>query len=418
MISASIITIGDELLIGQVTDTNSSWISQELVNAGIWVKRRVAVGDNTADIRTALDAESKDAEIILMTGGLGPTADDITKQVLCDYFGGKMIIDQQVLAHVEYLFEKVFRRSGPMLERNLKQAEVPDNCTVLHNAVGTAPGMWFEKQGKIFVSMPGVPHEMKYLMENEVLPRLKTHFTLPFIAHRTLLTAGIGESMLAERIKDFEENLPPAIGLAYLPNYGMVRLRLTSSGEDKTQLENSISTQFEKLKALVSDVLVTDTDEPLEKAIGRLLRQKNKTMSTAESCTGGHIAHLITSHAGSSEYFRGSVVAYANEVKEHILQVQHQTLATEGAVSESTVIQMVKGVLAVTGADYAIATSGIMGPGGGSAGKPVGTVWLAVGNSKKTVTQLYHLRFDRRRNIEVTTANALNLLRKFIVENS
>jgi len=413
---ASIITIGDELLIGQVIDTNSAWMAQELNKAGVWVKRRVAVGDSWNDIWQALDEESKHADIILITGGLGPTADDITKPLLCEYFGGKLITDEKVLAHVKYLFEKVFKRPPPFLDRNLKQAEVPDVCTVLHNERGTAPGMWFEKEGKIFVSMPGVPHEMMGLMTNLVLPRLQIHFKMSAIVSRTLLTFGIGESFLAERIKDFEEALPANIKLAYLPNYGMVRLRLTGIADAAALITPQVQTQFDTLVKLLPDVLVTDKDEPMEKVIAGLLLAKKKTMATAESCTGGYIAHRITINAGSSEYFKGSIVSYANEVKETLLHVPHEYFITVGAVSEEVVIAMVKAVLNEIQADYAIAVSGIMGPGGATPEKPVGMVWVAAGNKEKINTQLFNFRFDRARNIEVTAMNALNLLRKFIIE--
>ncbi|MEO6314585.1 MAG: CinA family nicotinamide mononucleotide deamidase-related protein [Chitinophagaceae bacterium] len=413
---ASIITIGDELLIGQVIDTNSAWMAQELNKAGIWVKRRVAVGDSWNDIWQALDEETNHADIILITGGLGPTADDITKPLLCEYFGGKMIIDEKVLAHVKYLFEKVFKRTAPLLDRNLKQAEVPDVCTVLHNARGTAPGMWFEKNGKAYVSMPGVPHEMQGLVTDEVLPRLQSRFTMAAIVSRTLLTFGIGESFLAERIKHFEEGLPENIRLAYLPNYGMVRLRLTGTGTEAPIITSQVAAAFEALKKLLPDVLVTDKDEPMEKVVAGLLLARKKTMATAESCTGGYIAHRITVNAGSSEYFKGSVVSYANEVKETLLGVPHTYFNTVGAVSEEVVTDMVKGVLKQIKADYAIAVSGIMGPGGATAEKPVGMVWVAVGNKDKISTQLFNFRFDRARNIEITTMNALNLLRKFIID--
>lgn len=413
---ASIITIGDELLIGQVIDTNSAWMAQELNKTGIWLKRRVAVGDDKQEILNALDDQSRDTQIILITGGLGPTADDITKPVLCDYFGGKMVVDENTLAHVKYLFEQVFRR--PITERNLKQAEVPDVCTVLHNARGSAPGMWFEKNGRIFVSLPGVPHEMKGLMTNEVLPRLQQHFTMPFISHRTLLTAGIGESYLADKIQTWEEKLPAHFKLAYLPNYGMVRLRITGSGPDKQQLEEELDTEFSKVKALVKEWMVVDEDLPLHVVIGNLLKQQGKTMSTAESCTGGYIAHLITSVSGSSAYYKGSIVSYANEIKEKVLNVSPETMKAGGAVSEATVKEMVQGAVTALNTDYALATSGIMGPDGGSPEKPVGMVWVAVGNRNKVVTQLFNFRFDRMRNIEMTAINALNLLRKFIAEQA
>lgn len=412
---ASIITIGDELLIGQVIDTNSAWMAQELNKIGVWLKRRIAVGDDKHEIIHALDEQSKDTQIVLMTGGLGPTTDDITKPVLAEYFGGKMVVDEKTLAHVKHLFEKVFRR--PIIERNLQQAEVPDVATVLHNARGSAPGMWFEKEGVVFVSLPGVPHEMKGLMTHEVLPRLQQHFTMPFIAHRTLLTAGIGESFLAETIKDWEAALPAHLKLAYLPNYSMVRLRITGHGANQDTLNRELDAQFSQLKDLVKEWMVIDEDKSLSVVIGELLREKGRTMATAESCTGGYIAHMITSVAGSSDYYKGSVVSYANDVKESILKVSHDTLTTQGAVSEETVKQMVQGALLALNTDYAVATSGIMGPGGGSASKPVGLVWVAVGNREKVVTQQFNFRFDRARNIEMTAINALNFLRKFIVEN-
>jgi nicotinamide-nucleotide amidase len=413
-IITSIITIGDELLIGQVVDTNSAWMAQELNKNGIWVGHRVAVGDVYDDIWQALDQESRRASIVLITGGLGPTADDITKPLLRDYFGGKMVVDEGALANVKWIFERVLKR--PMIERNLQQAEVPDSCTVIANKRGTAPGMWFEKDGCIFVSMPGVPYEMKGMITDDVIPRIRRRFQLPFIAHRTLLTSGIGESFLAEHIKDFETALPASIKLAYLPNYGMVRLRLTINGEDPVALEAELQKQFETLKGLVTPWMVTDEDISIQEALGRLLKANGKTLSTAESCTGGYIAHLITSIPGSSHYYKGSVVSYDNAVKIDPLHVDPAILESEGAVSEATVRQMVRGALALLDTDYAIATSGIMGPDGGSPEKPVGTVWIAVGNRQNIVAEKFAFRFDRTRNIELTATNALNLLRKFIVD--
>ncbi len=416
-IKASIITIGDELLIGQVIDTNSAWMAQELNKIGVWVNRRVAVGDVWNDIWKALDEEGAASDIILITGGLGPTADDITKPLLCAYFGGKMVMHEETLAHVTYLFEHVFKRPMPLLDVNRKQAEVPDVCTILKNYVGTAPGMLFEKGGKMFISMPGVPHEMKNIVEKHVLPLLKQRFDLPYIGHKTLLTMGIGESFLAERLKKFEKSLPANTKLAYLPNYGMVRLRLTARG-DKATVENELDETFNVLKTEVIDVMVIDEDISFEVLLGRLLNEKNKTVSTAESCTGGYIAHLITTIAGSSNYFKGSVVSYDNNIKANVLQVSKETLAAAGAVSEETVKQMVSGVLKLMQTDYAVAVSGIMGPGGGSTEKPVGTVWVAMGNAEKTETKKLHFRFDRKRNIELTAINALHLLCMFIKNSS
>ncbi len=416
-IVASIITIGDELLIGQVIDTNSAWIAQELNKIGVWVQHRVAVGDIREDIWNALDEEGRRSSIVLITGGLGPTADDITKPLLTEYFGGKLVVDEQALANVKHIFEKVLQR--PMIERNLQQAEVPDTCTVIQNKRGTAPGMWFEKDAKIFVSMPGVPYEMKGMITDAVLPMLKRHFTLPFIAHRTLLTAGIGESYLAERISDFENALPPDIRLAYLPNYGMVRLRLTLRGEgDPAEIEKKLQGYFDTLRQLVSEWMVIDEDVSLQEATGKLLTRLGRTVGTAESCTGGYIAHLLTSISGSSHYFTGGIVSYSNEIKTKLLSVPTSTLTGPGAVSEETVRQMVQGALPLLGTDYAIAVSGIMGPDGGTPDKPVGTVWISVGNREKAVAQKFAFRFDRQRNIELTANNALNLLRKFILTDN
>jgi nicotinamide-nucleotide amidase len=412
MVNASIITIGDELLIGQVIDTNSAWMAQELNKAGITVIRRVAVGDAWDDIWKALDEESKAAKIILITGGLGPTADDITKPLLCKYFNGNMVVDEAVKQDVINIFTRLNR---PIIERNLKQAEVPDVCTVIRNKRGTAPGMWFEKESCIFVSMPGVPHEMKGIMTDDVIPALGKRFTMPHIAHRTLLTAGVGESFLAEMLVDFEASLPTHIKLAYLPNYGMVRLRLSATGYDTEATIQEVDQFFNSLQQLTAAHMVTNQDEPMEKVVARLLLQQNKTLCTAESCTGGYMAHLITSMAGSSAYYKGSVISYSNEVKENLLHVQPDTLTTVGAVSEETVKEMAAGALQALKTDYAIAVSGIMGPNGGSDDKPVGTVWMAAASAQQTLTQKVHFRFDRARNIQLTATAAFNLLRKLLL---
>jgi len=421
MTQASIITIGDELLIGQVIDTNSAWMAQELNKAGIRVARRVAVGDVWEEIWTALDEESKHADIILITGGLGPTADDITKPLLCKYFNGNMVVDAGALANVKNIFENILKR--PMIERNLKQAEVPDNCKVILNKRGTAPGMWFQKstseaenQQKIFVSMPGVPFEMKGMMTDDIIPALTQLFSFPHIAHRTLLTAGVGESFLADLIQHFEEALPADIKLAYLPNYGMVRLRLSATGFDKPTIEARLEKEFASLQVLVNDHMVTNEDLPMQEVVADLLIASNKTVSTAESCTGGYIASLLTAKAGASKFYSGSVVSYSYKAKESLLQVDKNILETLGAVSEEVVIQMAKGALKNIQTDYTIAVSGIMGPEGGTDEKPVGTVWIAVGNNNKVIAKKIQFRFDRQRNIELTATFALNMLRIFIVE--
>lgn len=414
IVKASIITIGDELMIGQVTDTNSAWIAQQLNKEGIWIRKRVAVGDNRDEIRKALDEESIASKIVLITGGLGPTADDITKPLLCEYFGMKMITDDQVLKHVQHLFENIFKR--PFTDINRKQAQVPDGCTVIHNARGTAPGMWFEKNDVIYISMPGVPHEMKGMMTDLVLPMISKKITGGFILHKTLLTAGIGESALAEHISEWEKLLPSHLKLAYLPNYGMVRLRITGTGSNGEALDEEMEEYFDKLVALVDKWLVTNEDKSIVQVISKMLRESRKKLVTAESCTGGFISHLITSEPGSSAIFNGGIVSYANRIKTDILHVDEQALIKFGAVSEETVTAMVKGAVKELKADYCIATSGIMGPDGGTSEKPVGTVWVGVGNENRVVTQKFGFRFDRMRNIEMTAVQALNLMRKYILE--
>lgn len=407
-IAAVILTIGDELLIGQTIDTNSAWMATVLNQAGIAVKRRIAVGDDWNEIWEALTAEGKAADIVLITGGLGPTSDDITKPLLCDFFGGKMVRDQAALDNVVDIFSKKLNR--PLLERNLKQADVPDNCRVIQNKRGTAPGMWFEKDGTIYVSMPGVPHEMKGMMAEDVIPTLVNRFQLSPVQHRTLLTAGIGESFLAELLVEFEAALPKDYKLAYLPNYGMVRMRLT--GLDGTKDTEEIDALFEQLKALVKDHLVVDQDLTLQETIAKVLLEKKKTLAIAESCTGGYISHLITMLPGSSAYYLGGVVSYSNEMKIDVLGVDPDTIAQFGSVSVETATQMAEGIRKQTGADYALATSGIMGPTGGTPEKHVGFVCVAFSSSERKSTTTFQFRFDRKRNIELTAAHALDFLRK------
>ncbi len=407
-IKASIITIGDELLIGQTIDTNSAWIASSLNNIGITIQRRVAVGDEWDAIWKALEEEGSKSNIVLITGGLGPTSDDITKPLLCEYFGGKLVKNQDALNNVIEIFTKKLNR--PLIERNLKQAEVPDNCIVIQNKRGTAPGMWFEKNGIIFVSMPGVPHEMKGMMEDYVIPALLKKFSIAPIQHRTLLTAGIGESFLAEKLIQFETSLPEHIKLAYLPNYGMVRLRLTDLKSNSQSI--LIDEHFELLKSTIQDYLVVDQDLSLQEVVAIKLMESGKTISIAESCTGGYISHLITQMAGSSQYFLGGVVSYSNEMKHDALNVPSEILKEFGAVSTQTVEMMAKGIRLLSKSDFGLATSGIMGPGGGTDTKPVGFVCVGFSSEHKTISTSFQFRFDRRRNIELTAINALDFLRK------
>ena len=412
-IQASIITIGDELLIGQVIDTNSAYIAQALNKIGVAVTNRIAVGDDKNAIVDALNTASIQSNIIIMTGGLGPTADDITKPLLNEYFGGQMVIHQPTLDHITDLFVNKHKR--PMIERNRKQAEVPSVCEVLFNETGTAPGMLFKKQGTYYFSLPGVPHEMRWLTDSHVIPTIQQNFSTRPIIHRTLLTAGIGESFLAEMITEFEVNLPAHIKLAYLPNFGMVRLRLTASGLDEILLETSINEQFSQLKIAVKEYLVTDVDDNMEVVVGKLLKEKNQTVATAESCTGGYIGHLLSKHAGSSQFYTGGIISYDNRIKTEFLGVPAPILQTVGAVSQEAVEQMAKSVRESMKTDYAVSVSGIMGPSGQTDEKPLGMVWIGVASKDKVVSKVFYLRFDRLRNIEVTANQAINLLRLLII---
>jgi len=412
-IQATIITIGDELLIGQVIDTNSAYIAQKLNAIGVAVQQRIAVGDDTESITNALDTAIEKSQIVILTGGLGPTADDLTKPLLNSYFGGKMIVDQPTLDHITYIFEQIHKK--PMIERNRKQAEVPDVCEVLFNQSGTAPGMLFKKNDSLIFSLPGVPYEMQWLTSEKVVPIILERLKLGVIAHRTLLTAGVGESFLAESILEFEKNLPETIKLAYLPSYGMVRFRLTGKSDDATSLNHQLDTLFEALKAYVKEHLVTDKDEPIEVVVGRLLKDQNQTVSTAESCTGGYIGHLLSKHAGSSTFFTGSIVSYDNRIKTEFLDVPTSILKTVGAVSKEAVEQMAIAIRAKMNTDYGISVSGIMGPSGQTDEKPLGMVWIGVANKEKVVSKVFYLRFDRQKNIEVTANQAINLLRLLII---
>ncbi|WP_421939690.1 competence/damage-inducible protein A [Pedobacter sp.] len=411
---AEIITIGDEILIGQIVDTNSAWMAKQLNLIGITVKQISSVSDDQQHILDALSQAEKRADIILITGGLGPTKDDITKVTLAKYFGMGFRLDEGTLEIVAQIFQK-FKR--PLLDINIKQAEVPDGCEVILNKNGTAPCMWFNKENKIFVSMPGVPFEMMYLMDEQILPRIKTQFKLPAIVHKTILTAGIGESFLAKEIEDIENSLPENIKLAYLPKLGQVRLRLSARGDHEATLQLDVAQFSKQIIERIQKFVVIDDDIPLEKAILNLMKEKGLTLSTAESCTGGYIAHLITQHPGSSAVYWGGAVSYANELKQSVLGVKEETLATFGAVSEQTVIEMVEGALQHFKTDYAISVSGIAGPDGGTEGKPVGTVWIAIANNKKTVAKVFNFSNKRIQNIERAAVSALTMLLNLLKED-
>jgi nicotinamide-nucleotide amidase len=410
---AEIITIGDEILIGQIVDTNSAWMAQKLNLAGIKVKQISSVSDDRQHILEALNESKSRADLILITGGLGPTKDDITKKTLAEYFNTGYRLDQDALENVKRIFQKY---KAPLLEINIKQAEVLDNCVTLLNLNGTAPGMWIEHEDKIFVSMPGVPFEMMYMMEEQVIPKIKQAFNLPVIIHHTILTAGIGESILAEKIESIEDSLPEHIKLAYLPKLGTVRVRLSGNGQNEELLKKEINVYAKKIVDKVADFVMAENDTPIEKVIMDFMESRNLSLSVAESCTGGYISHQITQHPGSSKVFLGGAVTYSNSLKISILGVSENTLDNFGAVSEETVKEMSEGAKSAFQSDYSIAVSGIAGPDGGTREKPVGTVWIAITGKTKTITKTYNFGNKRTQNIERSGTTALILLYKLMKE--
>ena len=410
---AEIITIGDEILIGQIVDTNSAWMAQKLNHAGIRVKQITSVSDDRQHILDTLYQASQRADLILITGGLGPTKDDITKKTLADYFQTGFRTDNEALKNVERIFA---RYHVPVSNINKKQAEVLENCTTLLNLNGTAPGMWIENNSKIYISMPGVPFEMMYMMEELVIPKIKETFKLPNIQHYTILTAGIGESILAEKISNVEDSLPEHIKLAYLPKLGMVRLRLSGSGSDAEKLNSEIRSFSTRIIDLIGEYIIIESDTALEKVILDLMESKGLSLSTAESCTGGYISHLITQQFGSSKVFLGGAVCYSNQLKMDMLGVSEKTLRDFGAVSEETVVEMANGAKSKYKSDYSISVSGIAGPNGGSTEKPVGTVYIAVSGKTKTICKKFSFGNKRIQNIERSAISALTLLFKLLKE--
>jgi len=404
---AEIITIGDEILIGQIVDTNSAWMAAELNKVGVKVKQITSISDEAEHIVKALEEAQSRADIILMTGGLGPTKDDVTKLTLAKYFNMPLRLDEETLAHVKEFFDKLNR---PMIDVNVKQAEVPDGCTVIKNKNGTAPCMWFEHHGKIIVSMPGVPFEMKYLMEDEIIPRIKERFEMPFIFHQNILTAGLGESFLAEQIADIENALPEYIKLAYLPKLGQVRLRLSASGTDEAQILTDVAYYTKQIVERVEKYVVLTEDLPFEQAVLNLMDKHQLTLSLAESCTGGYVSHLFTQHPGSSSVFQGGAVTYSNDLKQSMLGVSGATLASFGAVSEQTAKEMAQGAVKNFKTDYAVAITGIAGPDGGTLEKPVGTVWIAVASKTEVKAKMYKFASQRFQNIERSAMAALMML--------
>ncbi len=413
MTNVELLTIGDELLIGQVVNTNASWMGKELNKAGFIIKQVTSISDNESSILQALDEARKRAKIVLITGGLGPTKDDITKHTLCKYFDTKLIFNEDAYKNLERIFKARGREVTPT---NRGQAELPEVCVPLQNKNGTAPGMWFEKGDNIIVSMPGVPFEMKAMMENDVIPRLQKKYPATQIIHKTILTQGVGESFLSDMITAWEDALPSHMKLAYLPSPGMVRLRLTAVSNDK-DLQQQVERQVKDLLELIQPYVYGYDDETIQEIIGKMLLAKGQTISLAESCTGGYVSHLITSIPGSSGYFMGSIISYDYRIKTSELDISQDILNQYGAVSEPVVTQMAERIRKKFATDYSIATSGIAGPGGATPEKPVGTVWIAVSSNKKTIAKKFLLGTDRLRNIQVASETALNMLRKMLEEN-
>ncbi|MCX6281824.1 MAG: competence/damage-inducible protein A [Bacteroidetes bacterium] len=412
-----IINIGDELLIGQVVNTNASWMGEQLSLEGFTVNQFTIIGDTREHILNALWKAGERSEVVLISGGIGPTKDDITKTTLCDFFGTRLVFNEEAFNDVEELFA---RRGYQVTELNQQQAYLPEDCISIPNKVGTARGMWFEKDipvpgrsGKtIFVSMPGVPFEMQAMMKDHIIPELKTRFHPKSIYHKTILTQGIGESFLAKIIEEWENNLPATIRLAYLPQPGIVRLRLTGTGEDETAVRALVDKEVEKLYVLIPEYIFGADDDRLEVLVGKLLKEKKCTLGTAESCTGGYIAHLLTSVSGSSAYYKGSIIAYDNEVKEQMLGIMPETLEEFGAVSSEVVTEMAIGAQHHLNVDYVIAISGIAGPDGGSEEKPVGTTWIAIATPDEVFAKQFLFGDSRDRNIRRAALQALNMLRK------
>lgn len=411
--TVEIITIGDELLYGQTLDTNSQWISIELDNIGLKVVWKTTVPDDETDILTAFDAAQERADIILITGGLGPTQDDLTKPCLAKYFDTPLVLFEQALSDIEELFKN---RGRALNEHNLKQAELPQKCEMIPNKVGTAPGMWFSENGKTFISMPGVPREMKRMMLDYILPKFSKLFDADITVHKIVRTCTIGESILIDKIKDWVAQLPKEINLAYYPSIGQVKIRLTAVGDNKQELEDTLDKAIDQLKGSISKYIFGYGKDELEEVVGKLLLQKNWTIATAESCTGGLIAHKITSVPGCSAYFRGSIVPYHNDLKNAFLQVPNEVFNTVGAVSEECVKHMAQNVQKIFNADVAVATSGIAGPTGATPEKPVGLIWIAIATPQKTITKELKLGNDRTFNIELTAIHVLNKLRQTLIE--
>ena len=413
---AAIVTIGDEILIGQIVDTNSAFIAKSLDRIGVEVHEMISISDDKKHILDTFLKFQNKVDLVLITGGLGPTKDDVTKKTFCDYFDDDLIVDEIVLAHVTKLIEGFYKRT--ITQINKDQALVPSKCTVLHNEVGTAPGMWMKKENTVFVSLPGVPFEMKYLVENEIIPKVVREYQRPYILHKTIMTYGRGESAVAEQIEDWEINLPEFIKLAYLPAPGRVRLRLTARGTDKEFLEKTIEENVISLTKIIGDIIVGfDEDETLETVVGRLLKQQNKTISTAESCTGGNIAKLLTSVSGASNYFKGSVVSYATETKISVLGLSEELINKHSVISAEVAEQMALSVKSLMKTDYAIATTGNAGPSKGDSKAELGSVFIALATPNEVIVEEFNFGQPREKVIDRAVNKSMEMLRKEILKN-
>lgn len=413
---AAIITIGDEILIGQIVDTNSAFIAKSLDLIGVQTHEMISISDDKQAILDTFAKYQNKVDVVLITGGLGPTKDDITKKTFCEYFDDSLIVDEKVEKHVIELVKRVMNREASQINKD--QALVPSTCTVLHNQVGTAPGMWMKKEDTVFVSLPGVPYEMKYLVENEIIPKIVNEYKRPYIIHKTILTYGQAESLVAERIENWENSLPDFIKLAYLPSPGRVRLRLTARGIDKGLLENEIALKVLSLSEIIGDIIVGyDDSETIEAIVGQLLKQQTKTIATAESCTGGKIAQVITSINGASSYFKGSVVAYATESKTQVLGLSEELIRSDSVVSASVARQMAVEVKKLFNSDYAIATTGNAGPSKGDSEAEIGTVFIALATPNGVIVEGFNFGQPREKVINRTVVESLQMLRKEILKN-
>jgi len=412
---ATVVTIGDEILIGQIVDTNSGFIAKSLDKIGVEIVEMISISDDKKHILDTFEKLQDTVDLVIITGGLGPTKDDVTKKTFCDFFEDELIINEEVLAHVTVLIEGIYKR--PITQLNKDQALVPSKCTVLHNKMGTAPGMWMKKRNTVFVSLPGVPYEMKYLVENEIVPKIVKEYDRPYIIHKTVLTYGMGESMVAERIEDWENNLPEFIKLAYLPSPGKVRLRLSARGSDKEKLESALVENNNSLTKIIGDIIVGYDDETIEVVLGQLLTKHKMTLATAESCTGGKIAQIITSIPGSSQYFKGSIVSYAKEIKINVLDVPKEIIEKYTVVSAEVAEAMALQICKIMDTDFGIGITGNAGPTKDDTDKEIGAVFIAIATPNYVIVEEFNFGQPREKVIDRAVNKSLEMLQKEILKN-